>query len=326
MLKQEKATLGSLLECYFKVRSLVEASQDRYELAARNLAAHIDPDRPDPKRVLLSRIDLDVLASFKKAMLERATAQTYNTEHRHLSALFNFAVRIEWMAKNELRSVGRASVAKSAPKALPRAQIGTYLELLAKASKPGPKGKSVELFPPQWFWSSVLATFFYTGMRMRQLVGLNWSDVDLNALTITLRAETSKNRREWTVPIAPALAPYLVYLHQRTVEIRGAAIDAFQVFCLPLFSRWKTLFKSTRMNRDNVNAFFQRLHQYVSRNHSRLLRLSAHKLRHTTASILANKVPNLRVVQELLGHTSINTTYGYVHVDVGDMRKALVDL
>ncbi|MGM9489668.1 tyrosine-type recombinase/integrase [Ideonella sp. YS5] len=323
MHKDDDPSLGSLLDSYFKVRSLVEASKDRYELAVRNLTNYVSPDRPDPKRVALSAITLDALAGFKQAMLQRATAATYNTEHGHLSTLFNFAVRMEWMPRNELRYIGRAPVPKRAPKSLSRQQVGAYLHLLETASKPGPKGAPTELFHPQWFWGCVLATFFFTGMRMRQLVGLNWSDMDLKAMTITLRAETSKNRREWTIPIPPALAPYLLRLHDRTVEIRGPSLDVFQVFCLPIFSRWRTLFATNVMRSDNVNQFFQRLHKYVARHHGELQRVSAHKLRHSTATILANKVPNLRVVQELLGHTSIKTTYQYVHVELTDMRSAL---
>lgn len=323
MHETETPSLGSLLESYFKVRSLVQTSRDRYELAIRNLACHMSPERVDPKQIPLDTVTLEVLASFKQAMLRRATATTYNTEHGHLSTLFNFATRMDWMSRNELRYIGRAPVAKRPPKSLPRQQVGAYLELLETASKPGPRGKPMELFHPQWFWSCVLATFFYTGMRMRQLVGLNWADVDLHAMTIMLRAETSKNRREWTIPIPPTLAPYLQRLHQRTVEIRGPSLGPFQVFCLPLFSRWKTLFTTDTMRSDNVNQFFQRLHKYVSRHHSQLQRVSAHKLRHSTATILANKVPNLRVVQELLGHTSIKTTYQYVHVELTDMRNAL---
>jgi len=322
----DEPTLGSLLELYLKVRTLVDSTRKRYELAIKNLAYYVDPENPDPKRVALAAIDVEVLAGFKSMMLSRASAVTYNTEHGHLSVLLNFAVRMSWIQRNELRYIGRAPVPKRPPKAIPRQLIGEYLELLASVTKPGPKGALVEVFPPQWFWSSVLATFFYTGMRMRQLAGLNWDDIDLRSMTITLRAETSKNRREWTIPIPAALAPHLLHLRARTIEIRGPVIGAYQVFCLPLFSRWKTNFRSDRMRTDNVNQFFQRLHKYVARHRGGLPRISAHKLRHSTATILANQVPNLRVVQELLGHSTIKTTYGYVHVDLADMRGAVAKL
>ena len=79
----------------------------------------------------------------------------------------------------------------------------------------------------------------------------------------------------------------------------------------------------SRSNADNVDSFFQRLRKLMPRDSPRI---SAHKIRHTTATQLANRVKNLKVVQQQLGHSSILTTYCYVHPDMESMREAIAGL
>ncbi|VVM27575.1 tyrosine-type recombinase/integrase [bacterium endosymbiont of Bathymodiolus sp. 5 South] len=49
------------------------------------------------------------------------------------------------------------------------------------------------------FWSCVITTLRYTGIRLRQLVGLAWSDFDLENGRLILRTSSSKTKREYTV-------------------------------------------------------------------------------------------------------------------------------
>ena len=49
---------------------------------------------------------------------------------------------------------------------------------------------------------------------------------------------------------------------------------------------------------------------------------SAHKLRHTAATLMLKNGVDVRTLQELLGHENLNTTQIYTHVDSSDLRTA----
>ncbi|CAB5504287.1 Phage integrase, partial [Bathymodiolus azoricus thioautotrophic gill symbiont] len=49
--------------------------------------------------------------------------------------------------------------------------------------------------------------------------------------------------------------------------------------------------------------------------------ISPHRFRHTVATKIANSGCNLKSLQQLLGHTDIKTTFGYIETNIGDLRK-----
>ena len=320
---QKPWTLDDLHCAYMRLNMLAESTQQRYDLVVRNLSRHLCGDTAHPSDIGLNKITVDAALSFREWSLKRMRPTSFNSERRHLSALFNFAIRQKRMDANPFHDVTGAPVMRLLPKSLPLQDMRRYIEVLATGVTTDRWGRSVDLFPPQWFWLATIKTFYYTGMRKRQLIGLVWQDIDFFSKTIRLRAQTSKTRREWLIPLPTALIGDLQLLRARTTEIRGHGMGEQQVFCLPLFSTWKENFVKRQMSGDNLDNFFQRLRKQMPAD---MPRLSAHRIRHTTATILANSVPNLKVVQEQLGHSSITTTYGYVHADMAAMRKAVETL
>ena len=51
-------------------------------------------------------------------------------------------------------------------------------------------------------------------------------------------------------------------------------------------------------------------------------RYSAHKLRHTAATLMLQNGVDVRTVQEVLGHTNLNTTQIYTHIDNAELHIA----
>ena len=113
-----------------------------------------------------------------------------------------------------------------------------------------------DIYPNGWFWQVVIRTFYYTGMRRRQLCGLVWSDLDYPHKQILLRAENSKTNRQWYVPMDDRLAPHLIDLYKRTRTLKQYLPLTDQVFNFPLFS---PACKLTRLEGDYVTKVFQRI-------------------------------------------------------------------
>jgi len=152
---------------------------------------------------------------------------------------------------------------------------------------------------------ALLETAYATGLRASELVGLALEEVDLEEDLVRC---TGKRQRERIVPFGKKAHDALV----RYLE--GSR---------PLFARARaerTVFL-TRLGRPFTRAGYWKL----LRNHARAAGIgqpvSPHTLRHSCATHLLEGGCDLRVVQEFLGHRSIETTQIYTHLDRGYLRE-----
>ena len=180
-------------------------------------------------------------------------------------------------------------------------------------------------YKPGWFWLTVICTFYYTGMRRRQLVNLKYGDLSWTNETITgitLRAEGSKTLREWQIPVHPQLANYMkAFIQRSSMELRRDLRPSEYLFEVSRFyKRYKDPVNG-RMNPTAITGFFKRL----SRNTG--VAVGAHRFRHTFATTLCNPpgdgFPDVFAVQAILGHTNLQTTRRYVQTKMRSMDNAL---
>lgn len=138
----------------------------------------------------------------------------------------------------------------------------------------------------------------YAGLRLSELRGLRWKDIDFSAARITVHAGytdegedgTTKGKRIRTVPIAPQLAQSLRAISglpgdERVFQENGGAV-------LDEDCARRRLKKACR--------------------EAGLPEFGFHLLRHSCASMLIQVFP-IHVVQSLMGHSSITTTAIYLH-------------
>jgi site-specific recombinase XerD len=133
---------------------------------------------------------------------------------------------------------------------------------------------------------------YSAGLRSHEAVGLDLADIDFDRETVHVRGKGGKER---VVPLGEEAAYRLgLYLRDgRPVLAAGAANALF------LSARGKRLDTSTL----------------------RRLVPHPHRLRHAFATHLLEGGADLRVIQELLGHSSLSTTQIYSHVDGRRLRK-----
>ena len=116
---------------------------------------------------------------------------------------------------------------------------------------------------------------------------------------------------------------------QRQIYLEDACLDALEDYIAIRESRYrpkegheKALFLSRlhlRMSVDAVQAMVK--HTLLAAGLSPK-KYSAHKLRHTAATLMLQNGVDVRTLQEILGHENLNTTQIYTHVDSDSLRVA----
>ncbi len=151
-----------------------------------------------------------------------------------------------------------------------------------------------------------------TGLRVSELVGLFIEDVapfNVVSSILTVPPRIAKNSKKRDIPVTQETRDIICSY----IESNFLSRNTRELNCPLFYSRNTHLALSTRD--------FQRIVKTLS---IRFLRrsITPHSLRHTFATRLL-KHANIRVVQELLGHSSIQTTQIYTHVTMNDAHAAV---
>lgn len=157
---------------------------------------------------------------------------------------------------------------------------------------------------------SMILLALRTGMRVGELLGLRWRDVDVGQQVLTIASSivdgvrgTPKNHRVRVVPLTADAAEGLSKLR------RGRSASDTPVFSLD---------GHAPLSRDQAN---WRLHRACRT--AGIPTVGWHALRHTFATDLLRKGANIRAVQSLLGHSTVLMTERYTHVAPHQLREAV---
>ena len=147
----------------------------------------------------------------------------------------------------------------------------------------------------------IMELLYGSGIRLSELVELEWKDLNLPARTIRVFGKRSKER---IVPISASLVQLLQkYIEQRAPE------EHTDVLLL------------TDSNKAIYPVFVQRkVKQYLSAV-TTLAQKSPHVLRHTYATHLLNRGADLNAIKELLGHANLAATQIYTHNSIEKLKK-----
>ena len=149
---------------------------------------------------------------------------------------------------------------------------------------------------------AMLELLYATGIRVGELTGLNLRDVDLAR---GLAHVTGKGNKQRVVPFGDeAAAAVSEWLEFGRAELAG---DTQAMF---VGSR------GGRIDQRQVRRIVERAGQRAG-----VENVSPHTLRHTTATHMLEGGADLRVVQEMLGHTSLQTTQIYTHVSAQRLKR-----
>ena len=179
---------------------------------------------------------------------------------------------------------------KPLPKFLSEDEIKRLIAAAKECS--GPKGRQM---------TAMLELMYASGLRVSELVSLPENCINFDRRQVFVRGKGSKER---VVPVAPAaIQAVFDYLEQRDCFIREGRR-----------SIWLFPSKSSRSGHISRDTFFKRLKELAVKAGIYPSRVTPHVLRHSFATHLLNHNADLRSVQKMLGHESINTTEIYTHI------------
>jgi site-specific recombinase XerD len=158
---------------------------------------------------------------------------------------------------------------------------------------------------------AILETLYSTGLRISELVSLNIEDIDLDRGEFMVRGKGDK--------------PRPVFLSQNAIRAISQYLNERPDTYAPLFishGRSRTDDMLSKGEKLRLTAYTI---QEMVRKHGRLAglnkKVTPHTLRHSFATGLLNEGADIRAVQEMLGHSSIQTTQIYTHVTNKQLKE-----
>lgn len=248
----------------------------------------------------LDDIDQLLVRSFVAALNQRRLAR--RTQGRHLSALrglFRYACLMGRMQSNPAESVPTPKVEKTLPRHLRPGEIEALLE--APAGREGPLGLRDR---------ALLELLYASGLRVGELVALNWRDVDVGARVLRVVGKGDRER----------MTPFGGPAEQALRQWLDAWEDVFRRRSGNEDGHLEPVFLNRNGGRLSARSVRRIIDRYVEET-AQAAGAHPHALRHSFATHLLESGADLRSIQELLGHASLSTTQRYMHVDTGRLLQ-----
>ena len=212
---------------------------------------------------------------------------------RKLSAIKSFykylTVRTKQLQENPVADLEYPKLRKSLPKYLTMSQAAALLQAVS-----GQNAKRDY---------AILMIFLNCGIRRSELVGLNISDVYEDRIRVV-----GKGNKERIVYFGSACHKAI----QAYMEERNKLV----------LTDNRALFGSRNGNRISVTAVHRLVEKALLKAGLDATQFSAHKLRHTAATMMLSGGVDVKTVQEVLGHENLNTTQIYTHIENTELKLA----
>lgn len=212
---------------------------------------------------------------------------------RKLSAIKSFykylTVRTKQLQENPVADLEYPKLRKSLPKYLTISQASALLQAVS-----GQNAKRDY---------AILMLFLNCGIRRSELVGLNISDVYEDRIRVI-----GKGNKERIVYFGSACHKAIeAYMEERNQIV---------------LTDNRALFGSRNGNRISVTAVHRLVEKALLKAGLDATQFSAHKLRHTAATMMLSGGVDIKTVQEVLGHENLNTTQIYTHIESTELKLA----
>jgi integrase len=231
----------------------------------------------------LDRITPFLIEKYRNERKERDMVKesSVNCDIAILSHLFNTAMKAGILDKNPCKEVKQFKTAQTRDRILSEPEIGLLFDRLEGRDR------------------LMILTSLFAGMRLNEVLRLEWKDIDFNKGLITF--SQSKTGKLLTIPLSNYLAEKLVNCKNGITNDR--------------------IFEDRPITRTLVNTYsqhFRKVFRSIGINN-----FSFHCLRHCFASISSDTGADIVTTKELLGHSDIAMTMRYSHKQMDVKRNAI---
>ena len=238
-------------------------------------------------------VDSDIIRDWMESMMDKGNNAT--SINRRLSALrsfYRFALARKLVDKDPVHGVTGPKKGRPLPQFLKENEMDRLLDA----------GNWTESFEDVRD-RTVIMTFYETGIRLSELIGLDDSMVDFSNRQLKV---TGKRNKQRVIPFGEELLATLRdYMKCRDKEVNRQSEALF------------VSAKGQRMTSSQVR-------EGVKRNLSKVCTLkkrTPHVLRHTFATAMLNNKAGIESVKKLLGHESLSTTEIYTHTTFEQLKR-----
>ncbi len=266
-------------------KGLSHNSRASYELDLRRFVKFIDSLGIDDYGDINSEI---VLKYFTLLMDLNLSKRTIARNHSALKGFFKYLSSNEYILKNPILKFNPPKLEKNLPEVLSQDEMEEILKCPSTKSVLGLRDKAMLEFA------------YATGVRVSELINVRKSDLFFNEGIVRVFGKGSKER---FVPIG-SHAMYWTNEYLKKSRIALAKHIKSENY----------LFLNNRGAKLSRMGFWKILKKYID--HTKIKKsIHPHSIRHSYATHLLEGGADLRVVQELLGHSDISTTQIYTHID-----------
>lgn len=278
---------------YLKLeRGLSDNSVTAYELDFKRLKNYMDEHHIDVVRATFDDLQAFVFDTFKDITSAKTQARLLSSIH----SFYRFLLYHHYIEQDPSELLEMPRVEKKLPEVLSLEEIDAMIACIDMSKPEGHRNRAI------------IEMLYGSGLRVSELTDLRLSNIYRQEGYMRILGKGSKQR---LVPISPVADEQLGYwLQDRyALDIKPEAVD---IVFLNHYGR--------QLTRAMIFTIVKRLALAAGITKT----ISPHTLRHSFATHLLQNGADLRIIQQLLGHESIVTTEIYTHVDIHNLRDAIL--
>ena len=294
--KKMKNLLEQFLHYITVERNFSPRTVTAYRQDLSGFVAFLDTlGKQDLKQITKDDIRLFLTHLAKTGIRKPNAPISYSRKLSSIKSFFKYLVREDMLVASPAAFIETPKLPHKEPSYLTQEEFRILLGTVRRVATPYYFARDL----------AIITTFLGTGVRLSELVGLTLKSISLDGEQPTIKVR-GKGNKERIIPLNDEVVAVL----QKYLKSRPEVAT-------------NHLFVSRLGNQLCTGSVYHLIKHYLKESGIKKDKVGVHSLRHTFGVSLLNNNVNLVVIQELLGHTKLETTRRYLHINSVDLRNAV---